>query len=601
MRSLLAVSCVCVAAVTLTAAGQLPPGPGAPHSAGAGSISGIVVDDSTRLPVRHALVSAATPGAPAGGQVHTDDTGRFRIDGLPPGDYTLYVSAPAYLPSGFDASGARGRGRTIALGVGQHARDLVITLVRAAAISGVITSPTGEPLGDVAVHLSRWGYSSRTGERTLVGADAPGTSTDDRGRYRLHGVPPGEYFVITTGYRPVGGLQAIELGDPLEVMRHADVEAVRRGSTTVAAPDGVPAPTRERPVTTLFPGASTVAQATAIRVAAGEDHRGIDFAVRSERVATITGTVALPGGVQATGLTVQLFAVTAEIPGPLPMDLRNTARGERNVFKFADVPPGNYVLTAQAFVRAPAAPAGEPPELWSDVEPIAVNGQDRSGLALSPRPGAVVSGRVEFAGATPPPELLSDLRVGLAAVVAHGEIRPGPGSVVPDPEGRFRLSGVQPGRYRVEISRAFSSTPSRPWWLKSAIVAGRDAADVPFDVGGDDISGLLVTLTDRLASFSGRLLTPEGDAAAGHRVIVFATDPAFWGSGARRVAGTRSGPDGRFMTRLPAGDYFVVVATGVEDGRWYNPAFLRELTAGSPVRITLADGEQRVQDLRVGR
>ena len=80
---------------------------------------------------------------------------------------------------------------------------------------------------------------------------------------------------------------------------------------------------------------------------------------------------------------------------------------------------------------------------------------------------------------------------------------------------------------------------------------------------------------------------------------MFPADHALWTSNARRIQSTRPATDGRFSVRdLPAGDYLMArlsISFIVND-----PKFLEALVSSS-VRVRLADGEKRQQDLRVAR
>jgi hypothetical protein len=53
------------------------------------------------------------------------------------------------------------------------------------------------------------------------------------------------------------------------------------------------------------------------------------------------------------------------------------------------------------------------------------------------------------------------------------------------------------------------------------------------------------------------------------------------------------------MAGLPSGDYLLCALTEYEPAQLNDPAFLEQLVPAS-VRITLADGEKRTQDLRIG-
>jgi hypothetical protein len=58
--------------------------------------------------------------------------------------------------------------------------------------------------------------------------------------------------------------------------------------------------------------------------------------------------------------------------------------------------------------------------------------------------------------------------------------------------------------------------------------------------------------------------------------------------------------DGTFrISNLPAGDYFVLVATDIDPDTLHDPAAL-EVLAPQAMRVTLADGEKKVQDLKIG-
>ena len=55
--------------------------------------------------------------------------------------------------------------------------------------------------------------------------------------------------------------------------------------------------------------------------------------------------------------------------------------------------------------------------------------------------------------------------------------------------------------------------------------------------------------------------------------------------------------DGRYSIRnLPAGDYGIAAATGIELNEWFDPEALRALSRCA-MRVTLKENETRVQDL----
>jgi hypothetical protein len=149
---------------------------------------------------------------------------------------------------------------------------------------------------------------------------------------------------------------------------------------------------------------------------------------------------------------------------------------------------------------------------------------------------------------------------------------------------------------------ALPNSPGQgPWTLRSAVVNGQDTLDVPFLLHPNQIiSDAVVGFTDRAAQVTGSVLNEASVAAPDSTVILFPADPALWLPQARRIQGMRPSADGSYTFRnLPAGTYLVVARDDVEAGEWLDPAVLQRL-APAAVRITLTDGEQKIQDVRVG-
>ena len=106
-------------------------------------------------------------------------------------------------------------------------------------------------------------------------------------------------------------------------------------------------------------------------------------------------------------------------------------------------------------------------------------------------------------------------------------------------------------------------------------------------------------MSHRPSELSGTLLDSAGEPSPAHWVVVFSTDRTFWRPGSRRIAGMRTGAGTFAFANLPPGDYFVAALADVEAGQWFDPAFLQELAATSPMRITIGEGEKKALDLRV--
>jgi hypothetical protein len=140
------------------------------------------------------------------------------------------------------------------------------------------------------------------------------------------------------------------------------------------------------------------------------------------------------------------------------------------------------------------------------------------------------------------------------------------------------------------------------WWLRSAIVNGVDVMDRLLEVApAGNVEGAVLTFSDRQTTLSGVIETAEGKPAPAYFIAVFPTDRSLWRPQARRIESARAGTDGSWIVRgLPAGEYFVAALSDLAAGDLSDLKFLGELVPVS-VKVTLGEGEQKTQGLRIGR
>jgi len=166
-------------------------------------------------------------------------------------------------------------------------------------------------------------------------------------------------------------------------------------------------------------------------------------------------------------------------------------------------------------------------------------------------------------------------------------------------DGSFEIVGVPPGDYALQLTLAPSA--GQMWWLRNAMLESRDLMDTALTVtAGSDVAGLTLTATNRRSEIGGVLQTPAGLPATDYFVVVMPADSAGWRPRSRRVKTTRPASDGSFsFMDLPAGEYLLVALTDIEQDGWEKAEFLAAI-APAGVRVVLADGERKNQDLRIG-
>jgi hypothetical protein len=217
------------------------------------------------------------------------------------------------------------------------------------------------------------------------------------------------------------------------------------------------------------------------------------------------------------------------------------------------------------------------------------------GVNLALREGYKISGRVDFSGSAerPPPARLTQIPVIIEP--ADGRQRTNfqqPGRVGPD--GTFTATGLLPGRYFVRVGGAPGG-----WVTQSVTLGGVDVSDNPLELERD-ISGVLVTFTDRISDLRGTVRGVKQEEPAA--VLVFPSDTNAWknfGINPRRMRMTRANLTGAFaFGNMPAGDYYIVAVPDEYSGEWTDPAYLDVLTRVA-MRITIGDGERKVQEVEV--
>ena len=612
---------------------------------GTASISGVVMSDaSPSRPVRRVMVTLGSGGAmkvPLA--AITDDAGVFLFPNLPAGTYTLVATRPAYVPTAYGTKTyGRGSGVPISLAAGQHLNGITLKMLHGSVITGTIREASGRPATDV--ELIVMSVQSQNGRRKLTPVLQSAT-VDKRGEYRIYGLAPGEY-ILRAQPPPRLGVGDLRPTTPAE-LEWAKMAAAAQGTGAPGVlADVPPPPPNGRPVAyapTYFPGTPDAGAATVVTLGPNEERTGIDFATTMVPVASIGGRVIGPDGQPPKNAQVTLQLAQTSSTSVIDM-LMGMAGGTFGVRVGADgrlsgsgITPGRYRLTvrgalssspdrggpglnlpgaagaAAALAGAMAGGAGGA-TLWAS-EDLDISGRDIDGLELRLQPGLTMSGTVVFEGEDPKdPVDASRVTITLNAAsrdaksaleMLAGMFQGTTGAATK--ERTFIVAGITPDTYRATfnppgvISPLLGNTGAGGWTLKSAMLGGKDIADMPIEIQpGDGIKDVVVTFTKSVTLISGKVQDAAGRPVAGFPIVVFPTDRALWSPGSRRILAAKPASDGTYkVSGLPAGEYYLCAVTDLDPNDLYDSAFLDQLIAGS-FKITLGEGEKKVQDLRLG-
>ena len=510
MRAIL----LCLAALTVATAAQ--DRDAGPPQQTTGTLTGRVVTAETGRPIALATVTAIrADDQKLVGTATTDQTGRFRLPGLPAGAYVVNADKRGAFVSGkYGQSDPALPGQLVRVEPDSE-RAIEIALVRGAVIAGRIVDEAGDPLPLVDVVITRpAGAKGAIGgplQITVIGGDklsgniVGSDQSNDRGEYRVFGLQPGEYVLY----------------------------ALLRSR---------PGDARSAPI--YFPGVTDPSQAMRLTLVAGQELADISFTVRKIPTVKISGAVGSADGVPQAHVALTLHVDEPEGGGMLAQ--LATTRDD-GTFNF-EAMPGQYVLRARKMV-SPAPGVASPTDL-SGSQQIWVGDSDVSGVFLKLTQGAMLRGRFIFEGSASPSRLerfnvLVESGAPGAVTAAHAR-----------QDGSFVLRGIESGRRRLT-----ASTESG-WFVKSMLLNGHDVADLPIEFRDESTIGdLVVTVTNIRAPLTVEL---EGSPQkVSTTVAVFRADPARWH--ARALTATAVGDSGESVTvdSLPPGDYLVIALGNV--------------------------------------
>jgi hypothetical protein len=321
-------------------------------SAWADTVEGKVVEDHSGRPLPSAEVRVLRTGS-AGltADLETDGQGRFQAAEIPSGEYRIEVLKPNYSAA------------TVRLRSGNPA--VIVRLVRCGVVSGQVTDQAGQPLRGATVYTMTKPADGGPPRPFANHGPASQVRVDDRGKFLIHSLPPGQYaFAVTYGA--------------------SSAFASSNGSASPAAGVGsgvlfFPNNTRPRFFT----------------VSGGEDFQDVNFMVTPSPLYSVSGKVELPvekAQVWVALTNVEQTAFAAAV-----------TRAEPNGnFRFEGIPAGSYHLftagPVQGYGMGGAMLGAEPFYGRSRVE---IAGLNVEGLSIAVQKGRSVSFALRAAPQSP--------------------------------------------------------------------------------------------------------------------------------------------------------------------------------------------------------
>jgi hypothetical protein len=520
-------------------------------STGTATIRGRVVAADTGRPLTLATITASAAALSEARAISTNSEGRYELRNLPAGRYTLSISHSGYLRLQYGQRRPLELGKPIDVPEAAIVDDIDFVLPRMSVISGRITDEQGEPMaGARIIAMLSKPYGDR---RPWPPVGAGFGSTDDSGSFRLTGLSPGSYVVMSDT------------------------------TTSIFTSSEVGVMKSEGYAPTYFPGVSNPAAARVVSLGIGEEAANTDFSLQPTRLATITGALQDSRGRPVPN---QQIAIARQAPGLTPTGVAVSPLGGRTneggAFVVRNLTPGEVTLIAGAGPGSPEVA----------IATVNIDGADVT-LPLTTSGGWSVAGRVVADVGPLPAAFRNRLSVAVFPLNALASIRiygvgGGTDAGAVNEDGTFSVAGAF-GAVRVGVI----GLPDG-WIQTDVLYEGRSIGGRPISArDGDVASGVQIVLSNRLATVSGQLADASGAPPVNGTVIVFADDGERWFQGTRFIRAVRADAKGRYeITGMPPAVYLAIAVDYVTQVMWSDPDYLESLRPHA-IKFTLGPGESR--------
>src|SRR5437868_5218124 len=280
-------------------------------------------------------------------QVKTDADGNYRITDIPVGSYLVAPVAAVYTVPG--AGRLTSGNEPIVITGGDTISDVDFSLVPGGVITGRVTDTEGRPVIEQNVALQSVDQNNQQGFQRTV---APGNwRTDDRGVYRIYGVPEGHYIVSVGAQQRMSAYSTI-MGQKSYIQ-------------------------------TFHPDTTDSTQATVVEVAEGAEVSNVDITVGRTveeysvmgRVLDSSSNAPLPNA----PFTLSILAGGGNRQRAMGLMTLPIVSDSAGAFRLDNVPPGRYLISV-----SPQSGTN----MWGQSQPFDVINQDVTGVEVKATIGA---------------------------------------------------------------------------------------------------------------------------------------------------------------------------------------------------------------------
>jgi hypothetical protein len=550
-----------------------------------GVISGFVsTGDSPRQPIRGAILRLRGPRLDAERIALSDDTGHFVFKGIVDGQYRLLAEKPGFVSAMYGTERSGRQGALISVVSNQPTTQIALALTRGAVITGQVLGSSGVGMNQIRVKTLK--IETEGVLRRLVEVSGHSESqTDDRGVFRLYGLPAGDYVIQVV---PPATLQADSFR-PTTIARLGGGQGAKSPGNRALTPQTVAYKQQ------YHPGVSDPDLAEVVSLAPGQEAGPLSILLSPVATTRLIGSAMMPSQVVHKPVRIFFQAQGAKAFESSPITERSVIATADGRFSIPSIGPGRYTLVAATVAEVEVDGQKRRHTYWATAD-VSTDGASAPDVVLQLRPAPVVSGSINRSVLPMGDNWTKLLRVKLQPISSSHSASL-PVSVQAAADGTFAFPGVLPGKY--VVFPVVDQPLVRAITLKAVYQRGLELRDRVLEVRPDeDQTNLMVELTDRPSDLSGTVTDFNGQPAEELSVVVMPADERLWSIGEPWVRVSTTSLGTFRIGGLPAGEY-LVVATVLDDGDDIRDLTLLRALASTARKIEIVDGQKAVITIRM--
>lgn len=539
------------------------------------TIRGRVIYADTGRAVRRAgllLLSAKGSGGKENAGL-TNELGEFEIRDVVEGKYFISVSTPGVLTpfssltnferairqdSSSIADIAKDFQEVVVNGINDT--DVTIVVRRGGVITGRIMYADGEATIGVRVEVLR----KKDGQYNavvpnisdvfgMIFGGAGGLKTDDRGVFRIAGLPAGDYLVRV-----------------VENVSHSEKQNSR--DNEFMAMSGV---NPNSMVATYYPNTSDLKKAETVKVEVGQEQTEVNITIPERILHNLSGTVinkATRAPLKNARVSIKSQDEVNSLFGSMPDSGSNNETDEQGRWKYRELPAGKYTLIVQPpnsyeMSEEKKSEKAKTPKLSPFQKEIVLGEKDVPDYIVELGYGAIVSGSISVENGQNLPArttvsvIEEEGKASESDSIGEAVYEDGEGAkTAPKKSADFKIEGLPTGKFYFSIS-ADSSYSEREkkeeFYVKSILYGGKDITNSLLETKeSEELKGVQIVLSKDVGKIKGKVLNADKSPAIGAKIYFVSTDKQKWGNFSSTLFAS-SASDGEFEISGAPGEYFV--------------------------------------------